>query len=143
MFLLIGMVGFVAFALDLGYIYTARTELQRSADAAALAATWRLLEDQIVTLGEISRPDATVNARAVAEQFARLNVVSRVNPELAENDVAVGTLCGQRRIGSRRSRTRSLHEYGSRPRPADGRTERTNSVVLCPGPWRQPVGSGL
>ncbi len=90
MFLLIGLVGCVAFALDLGFIYTARAELQRSADAAALAATWRLLEDQIATLGEISKSDATVNARTVAEEFAELNVVAQVNPGLAEDDVVVG-----------------------------------------------------
>jgi hypothetical protein len=88
--LLIGMVGCLAFALDLGFIYTTRSELQRSADAAALAATWRVLEDQVATLGEISRADATVNARAEAEEFAGLNNVASRSPELAEDDVEVG-----------------------------------------------------
>ena len=40
--LLAVMMGMVAFAVDLGYISHARTELQRSADAAALAAATRL-----------------------------------------------------------------------------------------------------
>jgi Flp pilus assembly protein TadG len=89
-FLLIGMVGCLAFALDLGLINTARTELQRSADAAALAATARVLEDQIFTLGAITRTDATTHARAVAEEFAGLNAVTTQSPELAEEDVRVG-----------------------------------------------------
>jgi Flp pilus assembly protein TadG len=89
-FLLIGMVGCLAFALDLGFIFTARTELQRSADSAALAATSRLLEDQMATLEQITKEDATANAPAVAEQFAGLNAVSSQSPGLGENDVVVG-----------------------------------------------------
>jgi Flp pilus assembly protein TadG len=88
--LLIGMIGCLAFALDLGFVFNARTEMQRSADAAALAATWRLLEDQIATHEQITKEDATDNARTVAEQFAGLNPVSTQSPDLAENDVRVG-----------------------------------------------------
>src|SRR5687768_18568788 len=40
--LLVAMVAMAAFAVDLGYIADAKTELQRSADAAALAAAARL-----------------------------------------------------------------------------------------------------
>jgi Flp pilus assembly protein TadG len=89
-FLLIGMVGCIALAIDLGYIYTIRAELQRSADSAALGATNRLLEDQISSLAKISKSDATVNATAVAEEFAGLNPVATKDPELGQQDVAVG-----------------------------------------------------
>jgi Flp pilus assembly protein TadG len=89
-FLLIGMVGCIAFALDLGVIYTARTELQRSADSAALAATWRLLEDQIASHEQISKSLATTHSRDVAVQFAGLNPVASQSPGLSEEDVVVG-----------------------------------------------------
>jgi hypothetical protein len=89
--LMLGMVGLLAFALDIGYIYTARTQLQRSADAAALAATSRLLEDQIATLGEVTDEVAATNARAEAEVFAALNPICLQSPDLSEDDVVVGT----------------------------------------------------
>ena len=53
-FLMMAMFGMLSFSIDLGYLYTARTQMQRSADSAALAGTCRLLEDQIATLGEVS-----------------------------------------------------------------------------------------
>ena len=34
--------------LDLGYICVARSELQRSADSAALAAAWELIDDHML-----------------------------------------------------------------------------------------------
>jgi hypothetical protein len=85
------MVGLLAFALDLGYIYTARSQMQRTADAAALAGTWRLLEDQISGLGQVDESLAAVNARNAAAQFASLNLVAQRAPALGEEDVQVGT----------------------------------------------------
>src|SRR4051794_2300718 len=41
--LMIVLIAFVALAVDVGYLYTVRNELQRSADAAAIAATWELI----------------------------------------------------------------------------------------------------
>ncbi len=90
MFLLVGMIALLAFSLDLGYIYTARVELQRSADAAALAGTWRLLEKQLETLGEIEPSTATLHARDEAERFAAANRIGSVSPELTTDDVLVG-----------------------------------------------------
>jgi hypothetical protein len=48
-FLLAAMFAMVAFAIDLGYIVHIRTELQRTADAAALAAVTRLPDKQAAT----------------------------------------------------------------------------------------------
>lgn len=90
MFLLVGMIALLAFSLDLGYVYTARVELQRSADAAALAGTWRLLEEQLETLGEIQPAAATVLAQDEAERFAGANRIGRVSPALGGEDVLVG-----------------------------------------------------
>ncbi len=89
--LMIGMIGLLAFALDMGFICNSRAQLQRSADAAALAATWRLLEDQIQTLGEISPDDATDHARTEGVTYAGLNQVSLRSPSLGSQDVLVGT----------------------------------------------------
>lgn len=89
-FLLIAMVGLIAFSLDLGYIYTTRCQMQRSADAAALAGTWRLLEDQISSMGELNEVTAEVNARAAAAQFASLNLVGLRAPTLGAGDVDIG-----------------------------------------------------
>ncbi|MCA9148550.1 MAG: hypothetical protein KDA92_04605, partial [Planctomycetales bacterium] len=88
--LMIGMIAMLAFSLDLGYIYTVRTEIQRSADAAALAAACQLLDDQIETMGDISQQSAASNARTEAVRFAGYNTIGRVNPQLGQSDVVVG-----------------------------------------------------
>ena len=44
--LLVGMFGFLAFSIDVGYLCTVHTELQRAADAAAMAAAWELLDER-------------------------------------------------------------------------------------------------
>ena len=56
--LMVAMVGMLAFAIDLGYVVHVRTNLQRTADASALAAA-ELLPDQY---------GATAVARAVATE---------------------------------------------------------------------------
>ena len=89
-FLMVGMVAMLAFSLDLGYIVTTKTEIQRTADAAALAAACQLLDDQVATMGAISESSAESNARVEAAQFAGLNAVGRVSPALAESDVVFG-----------------------------------------------------
>jgi Flp pilus assembly protein TadG len=90
-FLMIFMLGVIAFALDIGMLMVARTELQRSADAAALAATWDLVADEPADI-RASR------AYSTAEQFAAENVVRLAPPSIevnsfdpVESDVVVGT----------------------------------------------------
>lgn len=90
-FMMIGMMAMLAFAIDLGYLYVAKTELQRSADAAAMAAGWELLDDDVVFGNEL--PSQThEQARAVAAQYASYNRILRQSPSLHDSDVTVGYL---------------------------------------------------
>jgi Flp pilus assembly protein TadG len=87
--LMIVMMGFLAFAIDLGYMFTVRTELQRSADAAAIAAAWELLDESTrVADGDLSH--AASEARTSAESFAAQNPAGNMAPLLGQSDVTVG-----------------------------------------------------
>lgn len=52
-FLMVALLGMVAFAIDLGYIATVKTELQRTVDAGALAGAGLLVEGQEVATAEV------------------------------------------------------------------------------------------
>jgi Flp pilus assembly protein TadG len=67
------LVGMVAFSVDLGYVLSAKEELQRSADAAALAACWEY--GQKLAAGNSSSA-ATSSARTTAANYAALNRVT-------------------------------------------------------------------
>jgi Flp pilus assembly protein TadG len=67
------LVGMVAFCVDLGYVLSVKEELQRSADAAALAACWEY--GQELAQGSSSTA-ATTSARTVAANYAALNRVT-------------------------------------------------------------------
>jgi Flp pilus assembly protein TadG len=67
------LVGMVAFSVDLGYVLSAKEELQRSADAAALAACWEY--GQKLAKGNTSTA-AVTSARSVAASYAALNKVT-------------------------------------------------------------------
>lgn len=81
----------LAFALDVGVIEVTRTQLQRTADSAATAAVWELIDEQ-VTVGSANSSVTTENARDTAEQYAALNAVLGSGPGLAESDVQIGYL---------------------------------------------------
>lgn len=67
------LVGMVAFCVDIGYVLSAKEDLQRSADASALAACW----DYGKQLGKgNSSAVASTYARATAAQYAALNRVT-------------------------------------------------------------------
>jgi Flp pilus assembly protein TadG len=83
------MISLLAFAIDLGYAYSVRTELQRSADAAAIAAAWELI-DKNGNPTNSSASTLTSNARTKASQFAGLNHVCNTAPALSTGDVTVG-----------------------------------------------------
>jgi Flp pilus assembly protein TadG len=95
-FLLIVMVAFIAFAVDLGYLQNARVEMQRSADAAAMAAAFELVdEDRLKGTPDMS--DDIEAARSRAIQYAGLNpvcttapVVNANSPNSASGDVVIG-----------------------------------------------------
>ncbi len=89
--LMVFMMGLLAFAVDLGYLYVTRTELQRSSDAAALAAAWQLLEEEgTISRYEFSGPSELVDAQA--REYATANRVAGKGSDLAASDIIVGRL---------------------------------------------------
>src|SRR6187401_895149 len=72
--LAIVMLAMVAFSVDMGYVLTAKEELQRTADASALAACWdygkSLSKGQTYAL-------ATQSGRTTASNYAAYNVVTK------------------------------------------------------------------
>jgi hypothetical protein len=83
------MVAFVAFAVDVGYLFVMRGQLQRSADAAAMAAAWELV-DPAGPVGGSSAEQLATSARSFAETYAALNPICNQSPGLASDDVEVG-----------------------------------------------------
>jgi Flp pilus assembly protein TadG len=87
--LMIALLGMVAFAVDLGYLATSQAELQRSADASALAACY-----QLIYKGKPGTPvdlsTQVPNVPVVARQYAGLNHVCNSGPGLANSDMVIG-----------------------------------------------------
>jgi Flp pilus assembly protein TadG len=67
------LIGMVAFSVDLGYVLSAKEELQRTADASALAACWEF--GKRVSMGN-SDSAAAAYARSTAAEYAELNQVT-------------------------------------------------------------------
>ena len=89
--MMVGMLAMLALAVDVGYLCLARDQLQRSADSAAIAAAWELLDEQAVRRNsEVSLLPARANYKA--SQYAALNPVLRDSPQLSSEDVSVGYL---------------------------------------------------
>jgi len=80
--LMVAFVAVVAFAVDIGYILHIRTELQRTADAASLAACWDYVETQPFT-ATVSQKLANVRDEAVL--YAANNKVGRSPPAVDPN----------------------------------------------------------
>ena len=82
-------IGMLAFAIDIGYSQATKAQLQRSADAAALAAAWELMQaDQ---LGSPLANQSTM-VRDEASAYMALNKVLLETPNLALEDVEIGYL---------------------------------------------------
>jgi hypothetical protein len=75
------MLGFAAFSVDMGYTYLAQTELQCSADAAAMAAASQLAN------ADDSSSETTLS---IARIYAGKNKVAGVSPTLEESDIVLG-----------------------------------------------------
>jgi hypothetical protein len=86
---LTAVLALVALSVDVGYLYSVRTELQRTADAAAIAAAWELFDKDGKPGAETAGTLAS-RAQSKATQFAALNPVARQEPALASDDVVVG-----------------------------------------------------
>lgn len=89
--LMVMVMAMLAFAVDLGYLYVAREEMQRSADSAALAAAWDLVDNGALT-GDSNVYVMQENVRSRASEYAGLNQVLRQSPALANEDVVIGFL---------------------------------------------------
>ncbi len=89
--MLVILLAMCAFAIDVGYLLLAKSELQRSADAAALAAAWELVDQNELTNAS---PISTLvaNARSTASQFGALNPVLKHSPEIPDANIVVGHL---------------------------------------------------
>src|SRR5215213_9037277 len=80
--LAIVFVAMVAFSVDIGYVLSAKEELQRSADSSALAACWEY--GQRLSKGN-TVPASVGYARATAAQYATLNRVTNLPMSLDTN----------------------------------------------------------
>jgi len=89
--MMVMVMAMLALSIDLGYLYVAREEMQRSADSAALAAAWDLVDSGALT-GDSNVYVMEESARSRATQYAALNQVLRQSPALANEDVIVGFL---------------------------------------------------
>src|SRR5262245_35121272 len=81
--LMVAMLAMIAFAVDVGYLQVARTQLQQAADSAAIAATMELVDK-----GMTSTPDLTAetaSARQIAVQYAASNKICSVAPTINPN----------------------------------------------------------
>lgn len=90
LFALVGIFSVLAFTVDISYLQTVNTELQRTADSAALSAAWELYRQK-----EISHVDpsaAMSQASSVAAQYAQWNKAGTVAPALPAGSVQVGFL---------------------------------------------------
>ena len=92
------LVGMAAFAIDIGYLAVARTELQRTADAAAMAACWELADERLLQ-GEPHSTKALADCRRIALEYALENPVCGSPPTVdpnygnaVEGEVVIGYL---------------------------------------------------
>jgi hypothetical protein len=96
-FVLVFMIVMVAFAVDIGYMVMARTELQRTADAAALAAAWELVPSESDYLTDPLQSGVYEKCYQRAAEYAAVNVVCAHAPALSQGntgdeDVTVGRM---------------------------------------------------
>jgi Flp pilus assembly protein TadG len=83
--LIVFVVALIAFAVDLGWIMTVRTQLQSAADSAALAGTRQLLDPSYLK-GTGTTNTAMQNANAAAQTFAGKNSAGGTSLALALNE---------------------------------------------------------
>lgn len=86
------MLGMAALAVDGGMLYLARGELQKSADAAALAGAYQLLDDRRLA-GAIAQNNVFADSRASASTYGAANKVLGNAPEVdPDGDITLGFL---------------------------------------------------
>ena len=86
--LMVAFIAVMAFAVDIGYILQIRTELQRTADASALAACWEYLQTQPLAT---TVTQTLTNVRSKASQYALSNAVGNAAPAVDLNAANAAT----------------------------------------------------
>ncbi len=81
--LLVPMLGFVALAVDYGYLLKVKTDLQGAADAAAVAAVRELVPNS-------SGAQNVNDVRMVAKSYAASNISSIPNFQVSNSDIQTG-----------------------------------------------------
>ncbi len=76
------MLAMVAFSVDVGYVLSVKEELQRTADATALAAVWDYGKHMA---DKVDYQISESNARQTAQQYATRNVIANGGPLLDQN----------------------------------------------------------
>lgn len=89
LFLSTALIVLMAMTIDLGYISVARSEMRRSADAAAMAACWQLFDERVKGTSDLEMDQWIKNA---ASDLAARNTVCTESPLLSEqySDVQLG-----------------------------------------------------
>jgi hypothetical protein len=82
------VIAFMALAVDVGYLYNVRAQLQRTADAAALAGASVLVDESRLKTGIV---DTDLIGERVTG-FAALNQVLGLSPSVASGDIIIGRL---------------------------------------------------
>src|SRR5262245_11905717 len=77
--LMVVLLACVAFAVDIGYLAKTRNEMQRTADAAAIAAAWDLMSDEALT-GDTSMTETMSNLRGSAVAYTSFNDICKKSP---------------------------------------------------------------
>lgn len=96
--LLVGLLGMVAFAVDISWIALSQSELQNSADAAALAGANKLADNYVLhalpstsSVNKASlRATAVADAKTAAKAYAAYHSAGGVNLTLLDGDIDVG-----------------------------------------------------
>ena len=73
------LVAMLAFSIDIGYLAASKSEIQRTADAAALAGCWQVYDGKVAGMGESDMNTAIDNS---ASSAALMNSVSNIAPTL-------------------------------------------------------------
>lgn len=94
---LVATLGFLAVSIDLGYVVTARAEMQRAADAAAMAACWEMCSK--MSAGT-SFEDVEDDSIAAAQATTAGNAICSSSSQLLAQDVEFGHVAN---ISSRNS----------------------------------------
>lgn len=72
----------VAFSVDVGYVLSVKEELQRTADATALATVWDYGKNMV---DKVDYQTSESNARATAQTYATCNKIANSGPLLDQN----------------------------------------------------------